>query len=271
MLKHAAALALIALATLSTGAARAAPVQSNGDDPWPDLKTAIFGDKAIADGSAFMAVEAPARAYDAAIVPVTIRFDPAHMPAGRVTAITLVVDKNPAPVAAVFHLKDGLADPTIGTRVRVNEYTNIHAVAETADGGLFIAAAFVKAAGGCSAPATKSPDEAEAPLGEMRTKNLDAAEIGAPSRVELLIRHPNYSGMQMDQIKRTYVPAKFIETIDVRYGDTELLQVEGNISLSENPMIEFSFTPQAAGRLTATAKDSDGLVFSGAWSVPAAM
>jgi sulfur-oxidizing protein SoxY len=266
MLKHAAALALIALATLGTGTARAAD-----DDPWPDLKTAIFGDKAIADGSAFMAVEAPARAYDAAIVPVTIRFDPEHMPAGKITAITLVIDKNPAPVAAVFHLKGGLADPTIGTRVRVNEYTNIHAVAETADGGLFIAAAFVKAAGGCSAPATKSPDEAEAHLGDMRTRNLDAAEIGAPSRVELLIRHPNYSGMQMDQIKRTYVPAKFIESIDVRYGDTELLQVEGNISLSENPMIEFSFVPPAAGRLTATAKDSDGLVFSGAWSVPAAM
>lgn len=264
MLKHA-ILALIALTAL------AAPARAADDDPWPDLKTAIFGDKPVADGGAFMRVEAPARAYDAAVVPVTIRFEREHMPAGRVRTITLVIDKNPAPVAAVFHLKDGIADPTIGTRVRVNEYTNIHAVAETEDGSLFMAAAFVKAAGGCSAPATKSPDEAEAHLGEMRAKNLEAVQIGEPSRVELLIRHPNYSGMQMDQIKRTYVPARFIESIEVSYGNTPLLQVDGNISLSENPMVEFSFVPTETGRLSATATDSDGTVFNGAWPVPATM
>lgn len=267
MPKYAAALALSALMTLMV---LCGPALAADDDPWPDLKTAIFGDKPVADGSSFMRVEAPQRAYDAAIVPVTIRFDGGHMP-GRIRAVTLVVDKNPAPVAAVFRLGDGIADPTIGTRVRVNEYTNIHAVAETADGSLFVAAAFVKAAGGCSAPATKSPDEAQAHLGEMRTKNLDAAQIGEPSRVELLIRHPNFSGMQMDQVKRTYVPARFIETIDVSYDGTTLLQVEGNISLSENPMVEFSFTPTETGRLSATAKDSDGAVFTQAWPVPATM
>ncbi|WP_026869703.1 quinoprotein dehydrogenase-associated SoxYZ-like carrier [Inquilinus limosus] len=263
MPKHAATLILVTLLALA-GPARA-------DDPWPELQTAIFGDKPVADGSAFMRVEAPQRAYDAAVVPVTVRFDREHMPAGRIRAVTLVVDKNPAPVAAVFRLGDGITDPTIGTRVRVNEYTNIHAVAETADGSLFMAAAFVKAAGGCSAPAMKTPDEAMAHLGEMRTKNLDAALIGQPSRVELLIRHPNYSGMQMDQIKRTYVPARFIETVEVSYDGAELLRVEGNISLSENPMVEFSFTPAEAGRLSATAKDSDGAVFTGAWPVPATM
>ncbi|WP_186002805.1 quinoprotein dehydrogenase-associated SoxYZ-like carrier [Mycobacterium sp. KBS0706] len=264
MPKHAAALILVALLALA-GPARA------DDDPWPDLKTAIFGDRPVADGSAFMRVEAPQRAYDAAVVPVTIRFDGGHMPPGRIRAVTLVVDKNPAPVAAVFRLGDSIADPTIGTRVRVNEYTNIHAVAETEDGSLFMAAVFVKAAGGCSAPASKTPDQAEAHLGEMRTKNLDAAQIGEPSRVELLIRHPNYSGMQMDQIKRTYVPARFIETIEVSFDGTRLLQVEGNISLSENPVVEFSFTPTETGRLSATAKDSDGAVFNGAWPVPPTM
>lgn len=263
-LAQAGVLVLIALAA-PDGTARAE------DDPWPDLKAAIFGDKTIADGSGFMRVEAPERAYDAAIVPVAIRFDRERMPEGRIRAITLVIDKNPAPVAAVFRLADAIADPSIGTRVRVDQYTNIHAVAETADGGLFVAAAFVKAAGGCSAPAVKLPDEAEAGLGEMRTKHLDAARIGEPSRVELLIRHPNSSGMQMDQIERTYVPARFIETIELSYEDTPLLQVEGNISLSQNPMIEFSFTPAMAGRLTATAKDSDGATFTGAWPVPATM
>src|SRR5689334_15391339 len=93
MLKHAATLALITFAIF--GAALAGPARAADDDPWPDLKTAIFGDKPVADGGAFMRVEAPARAYDAAVVPVTIRFDRERMPAGRVRAITLVIDKNP--------------------------------------------------------------------------------------------------------------------------------------------------------------------------------
>ncbi len=40
----------------------------------------------------------------------------------------------------------------ISTRVRVNSYTDVHAVAELSDGKLYMIKIYVKASGGCSAP-----------------------------------------------------------------------------------------------------------------------
>src|SRR3954447_22813797 len=140
------------------------------DDAWPDLQEALFPGKTLASGDAFIHITAPERAYDAAVVPIAIDFDLAKMQGIAVKTMTLVIDKNPAPVAAVFHYPQGTANPSIGTRVRVNEYTNVHAVVESEDGRLFLAAVFVKAAGGCSAPASKSVADAASHLGDLKLK-----------------------------------------------------------------------------------------------------
>jgi sulfur-oxidizing protein SoxY len=239
------------------------------DDLWPDLKVALFPDKAIESGAAFMRLTAPERAHDAAIVPVQIDFDPAQMHGIKLRALTLIVDKNPAPVAAVFRYASDQMDPSVGVRVRVNEYTDVHAVAEATDGRLFEIAVFIKAAGGCSAPANKTPADAEAHRGEMKLKRLAASEREGP--LELLIRHPNYSGMQMDQITRHYIPADYVEKIDIRHDGELLLSVEGNISLSENPAIQFHLPGQGLdGRVEAEVMDSAGRSFKAAWPVPPA-
>ncbi len=82
----------------------------------------------------------------------------------------------------------------------------MHAVAELSDGKLYVATRFVKAAGGCSAPALKMTADA-IPLGTMRFRLLPAHEA------QLMIRHPNYSGMQMNQLTRLYIPAEFVQTL----------------------------------------------------------
>src|SRR5262252_3771661 len=69
-------------------------------DPWPELARDIFTGRDLADGAGLIAIEMPYRAEDAAIVPVTLR---ATLPPGdtrALKAITLVIDQNPAPVAA---------------------------------------------------------------------------------------------------------------------------------------------------------------------------
>ena len=53
----------------------------------------------------------------------------------------------------------------ISTRVRVNNYTDVHAVAELSDGKLYMTKTYVKASGGCSAPATKSRRRSQKPTG----------------------------------------------------------------------------------------------------------
>src|SRR5579885_3038117 len=154
---------------LAVGAARSVPA-AEADDPWPDLARDVFDGRPLADGTGLTAIEMPARAEDAAIVPVTLR---ATLPAGdtRVPkAFTLVIDENPAPVAATFKVGPGVS--MISTRVRVNSYTNVHAVAELSDGKLYVVQTYVKASGGCSAPAAKDPQEAKANLGLMRFRQF---------------------------------------------------------------------------------------------------
>jgi sulfur-oxidizing protein SoxY len=254
---------------LSTGLLVAAgPLAQAYDDAWPDLQEALFPGKTLGDGAAFIKITAPERAYDAATVPITIDFDLTKMQGIAVKSMTLVIDKNPAPVAAVFHYPDDTANPSIGTRVRVNEYTNIHAVVEAADGRLFLATVFVKAAGGCSAPATKSVADADH-LGDLKLKVPKEASADNPSKLELLIRHPNFTGMQMDQVTRNYVPADFVQKVDITHDGKPVLSIEGNISLSENPAFDFWLKPKSQGVLRVNAEDSNGRKFERVWMVPA--
>jgi sulfur-oxidizing protein SoxY len=239
------------------------------DDPWPDLQEALFPGKTLADGAAFIKITAPERAYDAAVVPVSIDFDTAKMQGMAVRSMTLIVDKNPAPVAAVFHYADDTVDPSIGTRIRVNEYTNIHAVVEASDGRMFLATVFVKAAGGCSAPASKSIADAAAHLGDLKLKVPKETAADKPSKLELLIRHPNFTGMQMDQLTRNYVPADFVQNVSITHDGKPVLTIEGNISLSENPAFDFWLKPKAQGVLRVHAEDSNGRKFERVWMVPA--
>jgi sulfur-oxidizing protein SoxY len=240
------------------------------EDPWPDLQEALFAGKTMESGADFVRITAPERAYDAAVVPVSVDFDLAKMQGIAVKSMTLVVDKNPAPVAAVFRYAEDVVNPSVGTRIRVNEYTNIHAIVEATDGRMFLASVFVKAAGGCSAPASKSMADAQDHLGDLKLKVPKEVAAETPSRIELLIRHPNFTGMQMDQVTRNYVPADFVETVTITHDGKPVLSIEGNISLSENPAFDFWLKPNTEGVLRVNAEDSNGRKFERVWMVPAA-
>lgn len=249
------------------GAAAQAPQQV---DPWPDLAAQVFGGRAIGEGSALLAIQAPYRAEDAAIVPVTLS---ATLPPGdtrRLRVLTLVIDQNPSPLAAAMSF--GPRGPnSISTRVRVDSYTNLHLVAELSDGRLYGTKRYVKAAGGCSAPA--SPVEAGGPpIGTMRLRQFAATPESAGAREALLmIRHPNNSGMQMDQLTRLYVPAHFITKLRVAADDELLFSFDLGISMSENPQFRFPLPPGPIRRLRAEAKDNEGGDFKGEWPInPAA-
>ena len=240
----------IALASVAAGV-RA----ETADDPWPSLVHDLFADRVLNEDNA-VELDAPKRAEDAAIVPVTMRFT---VPGLR--KATLVIDQNPMPVAGAFTFGDKAGVTFISTRLRVNSYTNVHAVAETADGALHAQVKFVKAAGGCSAPASKNEDEAMAHLGEMRYREFKSADPGL-REAQIMIRHPNSSGMQMDQLTHLYVPARYVDRVIVRQGDDVIFAMEGGISLSENPTFRFSYAPNGAKTIKVEAHDSKGESFS---------
>ena len=76
-------------------------------DPWPGLVQDIFNNRTMNDGNDVIAIEMPYRAEDAAIVPVTLRTKLSPGDSRRVVSITLVIDQNPAPMAAKFELGAG--------------------------------------------------------------------------------------------------------------------------------------------------------------------
>jgi sulfur-oxidizing protein SoxY len=253
---------VIALGTLSGDAGATAE-----EEVWLELKESLFEERPILAGEGVIRLEAPYRAHDAAIVPITMAAEIPQTPGRYIKTITLIIDNNPAPVAAVFGLTPLSGTATISTRVRVNAYSHIRAVAETNDGKLYMAAKFVKASGGCSAPAAKDADQALARLGKMKLKQSGAAQMSRPNQVQLLISHPNYSGLQMDQLTRHYIPAHFVQDVKISYGDKTIMTVEGAISLSEDPSFHFSYVPQGPGSLTVEMRDTDDAVFTRSWPV----
>jgi sulfur-oxidizing protein SoxY len=232
------------------------------DAAWGDIREMLFEGREIRDGTGVVHLAAPQRAHDAAIVPIEIVAEIPQTPERYIRTVHLVIDQNPAPVAGVFHLTPESGRATIATRVRINEYTNVRAVAETSDGQLYMASRFVKASGGCSAPALKDHEQAMARLGQMKIRALTPFQPGSPNEVQLLVSHPNYSGMQMDPLSRHWIPPHYVREIHVSYDGRPILRVDGDISLSENPSIHFSFVPEKPGELSVRVVDSEEQEFS---------
>ena len=259
---------ILALALIAACAAPAiADEEAERQAHWAELKEAVFGDRASVDGTGLVALDAPKRALDAALVPITVT----TKPDAGVTGLTIVIDDNPGPVAAKVAFGPR-GDPSLLTlRVRVNQYTYMHAVAETADGALHETAQFVKAAGGCSAPVGANEAESLAQIGRMKLR-LGEVTAGKPVEAQLLIRHPNFNGMQMDQLTRLYTPMRYVQQVEITLNDERVLSMENDISLATDPAIGFRFVPRAEdlpGKLKVTVRDSDAAVFEQSFDVPA--
>src|SRR6266853_6609204 len=251
--------------------ARLAPAATpDAYDRWPGLVQDLFNNRPMNDGSDVIATEMPYRAEDAAIVPVILRTKLSPSDSRRVLRITLVIDQNPAPMAAKFELGPDANVTEISTRVRVNNYTDVHAVAELSDGQLYMTKTYVKASGGCSAPAAKNADDAKGKLGQMRFRQFAKPGEGPTSgarEAQIMIGHPNNSGLQMDQLTQLYIPPFFVNKLRVWQDDSLVLAMEGGISISEDPNIRFTYVPNGAKRFRVEAKDTAGHVFQNEWKV----
>ncbi|MCI0600540.1 MAG: quinoprotein dehydrogenase-associated SoxYZ-like carrier, partial [Beijerinckiaceae bacterium] len=153
-------------------------------------------------------------------------------------------------------------DPSsVALRVRVDQYTYMHAVEETHGGALYETHRFVKASGGCSAPSGSYDEATLAKIGEMKLRFAGEPRDGQAREAQLLIRHPNFSGMQKDQITQLYTPARFIKSVDVTLGGKSVLHLDSDISISADPAITFGVSSPSSGKLAVTARDSNNAVF----------
>lgn len=254
--------ALAVLATLVPSLASAAD-----PDLWPGLKAEVFGTREIAENDGTLTLYAPENAEDAAIVPISIRFPPET--ARKVVSLTLLIDRNPAPVAATFKFGDRYRDGSdvgerqLATRIRVDSFSKVRAIAETTDGKLHMVSRFVAGAGGCSATSSKDMEAALAGLGKIDIKTFTEAIHGDAWReTQVKIKHPNFTGLQMDPVSRGFVPARFVNDLKVSTGGALLLSMEGGISISENPHLRFSYGGKPGDTVEVNARDTEGATFS---------
>ena len=228
---------------------------------WKNLKLSLFGDKKVVSSNIIIDIEAPFRAEDAAVVPISIKSKISQSPKKYIKKIYLLIDKNPTPVAGIFTLSQKAGRADIETRVRLEEYTFVRAVAELNNGDLHMAQRYVRASGGCSAPAGKDQEAALARLGRMKLRTESGLKVGKPARAQVMVSHPNFSGMQMDQVTRLYVPARFVKKIEVFHSEEKLLTANLDFAISENPNIRFFFTPTGGDNLRAEVLDSKNMTF----------
>ncbi len=243
----------------AAGVARAQDLDPEASPVWQKVRADLFATARIAPGEGVLTLDAPARAQDAAVVPVTIHAQFPQTAERYIDKVWLVVDNNPSPVAAVFQFtrRSGRAD--IETRIRVEQYTHVRAIAATNDGALYMASRYVKASGGCSAPAAGA---APVNLGKTRLLVDEAPARGEPALARLMINHPNTSGLAMDQSTRTYAPAHFVRSIEVRQGTELILRADVDFAISENPSFRFYLVPTDDEPLQVTVVDNQDLVFT---------
>lgn len=256
--------ALLAVASLFVSF----PVFAADRDLWPSLKEEVFGTRDIVENDGAVTLYAPENAEDAAIVPVSVRFP--SQTSRTIVAMTLLVERNPAPVAATFKFGDAfrngqdVGERQLATRIRVDSFSRVRAIVETDDGTLHMATRFVAGAGGCSATPSKDIDAALAGLGKMNIKTMTEPVRGPDWReTQVMIKHPNFTGLQMDPVSRGYVPARFVNDLEIKSAGTLLLRMEGGISISENPNLRFSYGASPSGdAIEVRARDTEGATFT---------
>lgn len=255
--------------------ARAAPgglpsqIDHDGSSPeWERLRSRLLGERPIATGAASLVqLIVPLRAAYGASVPVKIVSRLPQVPDRFVRRLTVLVDKNPSPVAATLDLTPALGQADFETRLRVDEYGHLRVVSELSDGSLHLASRYVKVSGGCSAPPNR---ETQHLIGQTRFRLPEGLRpAGQPTPVEVSVMHPNDTGFELNQVTVMFIPPHFVRAIRVRYDGERLFDADCDFSLSENPSWRFHFLPRrtaqgrAEGRLSAEVEDSKEGRFSG--------
>lgn len=244
---------------------------------WESISAELYGDRMLLDGGSVIAIDAPYRTFEDSRTKLAAQvIAPADT---LVQKVTVVLDKNPMPVSAVFDLDTPQASFYFDITMRINGPTPLHVVAETIDGRVFVSETMVKTSGqgACSAPPGTDPELALATLGQMQIEvgeELPGVAAGKLTslasrlnRMDLDISHPSHSGMQMDQISLLFIPMRYVETVDIDLDGTGFATMTGSISLSENPRVGLS-VPRATQSVDVTMIDTDGTVATAHKTLP---
>lgn len=266
-------LGLLWLASLVASVGLFATAQAAEQSPvevWETfLKPKYFADHKIIEDKAVIELKTPYRAEDAAFTPVTIKALLPQTASRYIQKIYIVVDNNPEPLAARFDLTPEMGRADLALRIRIDNYTNVRAIAVLNNGEHHMVKNFVKAQGGCSAPLGADLKAAMERIGQMNFRTVGERTPEDAIIGQLMLSHPNITGMQKDQKTQLIRPAHFIKTIKLYFNGNLIMTAETNISISEDPSFRFFFKPAKGGLLKADVTDSKGTEWTHEFKVEA--
>ncbi len=240
-------------------------VPAAASDSWPGIRDELYGSRIIHDGSKEVTLTAPDRPENQMEVPVAV--DAAFRDGRTVKSVTILVDENPTPVAAAFHFNQPRSHVGLAAKFRFDAVTGVRAIVEASDGELYMSEQHVRFTGGqsaCSAPPNGSDEEINARMGNTQLASVGPRAISSNSaqRVKVDISHPNHTGMVKDQISLLYIPLRLLDKVAIQQSGKTVVEVEGSMSLSQDPSFEFDYLTDGSDELTITASDTSG----GSWT-----
>ncbi len=254
---------------LLAAALDAAAQQQSEIDVWSTLlRPEYFQERQIAEGQSIVELRVPLRAEDSGVVPVSVNARIPQTPERYIKTLYLFIDRNPKPLAGIFHLTPEMGRADLAMRLRVEQFTNIRVVAEMNNGDLHMDTGYTRASSGCSEPppflALKAARER---IGEMKFRTRKGED--GMALAQLMISHPQVTGLQLDQRTRAYLPAEYVTRVVIRFNDRLIMTAETDISISEDPSFRFFFRPTEGGVVTAEMSDSKGRSFTRTFEVAA--
>ncbi len=233
-------------------------------DIWAQLlRPEYFQQRPITSGESIIDLRIPARAEDAGVVPMSINAAIPQTARRFIRRVYVFVDKNPKPLAGTFHLTPDMGRANLAMRLRINEFTHVRAIAELNDGSLHMDSGFTRASGGCSEPPPYLQlKQARARIGQMKFRAQHSEDHRDYALGQLIISHPNITGLQLDQRTRAFIPAEFVTKVVIKVDGRHIMTAETDISISEDPSFRFFFKPVAGGKIEAEMTDSKGRQFT---------
>jgi sulfur-oxidizing protein SoxY len=239
------------------GAVGGLPTATRDDDTspeWESLRGKLFAGRQIIPMSrGRVRLEVPIRAQFGASVPVKVTSMYPQDPELFVKRMYLIVDKNPSKIAATIDFTVDVGQADVETRLRVDEYGHIRAIVELSDGQLHMDSRYVKVSGGCSAPPNR--DQLDQ-IGRTVLRVPDTIALKNVTPFNVMVRHPNDTGFELNHISVMYIPPHFIRTINISYDGKMIIKADIDFSISENPNFKFNFIPAREGELRADVEDS---------------
>lgn len=227
---------------------------------WPPIKEAFFAKRAIEDAP-FIKLTAPRRAESGAQVPLDIFVDQTQSDPNPVKRLYVLVDANPLPLVATYHLTEQLGKFKLSTRIRMETDSFVRVIGETADGKLQMASVEIRAAGGCGGMVENDEAKIRASAGKMKMQVESPVTFGNATPTTFMIKHPMRTGLQRDLVSQGFVPAFYIQKVEFTYNSKPVMQVEFGVGTSEDPYLKFDMVPTEAGTFAAKATDNEGKSF----------